>query len=385
LHNQDLEFIGQKYLKPTLEETEAKKQEILASYDKFQLDKITWLNNVYIEETTKKPLWSVYNNNIHDYEVAKNKDLKDFQQEEVVSMMKSFIYVAPMTLGSIKAFVNRYFDYWVEKGYITINPILGEKSLKGIKSNKKMLETKIYNMDEFYDLLRQMKEVTKSANIKPLLLGRYGIQGKQLIHMRSLKYKDIDIENKFVNIYDENNKFLTLIPIDNQFIDFLAELDDIVDEDSKKKLYESDVYVLETREIVNYNTVNSRVYNAFKYLNKNGKENIEDWEKVPRISFNDLLFTRQIELLLQIRKTRKISILDINSIVDIFGNIKGTAFSKYHIQEKYESLTKDKVLLIQGGYAKFENKMEILKVNMIDPLAYDTVNEICESIGLNID
>lgn len=381
--NQELEFIGQKYLKETPEETELKKQEILESYDKFQLDKIIWLNNTYKDETTKKPLWSVYNNNIHDYEVAKNKDLKDFKREEVISMMKSFIYAMPTTVGTIKAFVNGYFDYWVEKGDITINPLLGEKSLKGLKSSKRLLETKIYDMDEFYDMLRQMKEVTKSMNIKPLLLARYGILGKQVIYMRRLTYKDIDVKNKFVNIYNENNEFITLIPVDDRFIDFLAELDDVIEEESKKKMFESDVYVLEAREIVNYNTTNSRVYNAFKALNNNGRENIEEWKDVDRISFNNLLFTRQIELLLQIRKVRKLSFLDIKNIIDLFGETKDTLSTKYQLQEKYESLTNDKVVDTKSGTAK--DRMKILEVNMIDPVSYETVKSICESIGMNID
>lgn len=381
--NQELEFIGQKYLKETLEETESKKQKILASYDKFQLDKIIWLNNTYNDETTKKPLWSVYNNNVHYYEVAKNKDLKDFKREEVISMMKSFIYAMPTTIGTIKAFVNGYFDYWVEKGEITINPLLGEKSLKGLKSSKRLLETKIYDMDEFYNMLRQMKEVTKSANIKPLLLARYGILGKQVSYMRRLKYNDIDMENKFVHIYNENNDFITLIPVDDRFIDFLAELDDVVDEESKKKLFKSDVYVLETREIVNYNTTNSRVYNAFKALNRYGEENIEDWKKVDRISFNNLLFTRQIELLLQIRKTRKLSSFDIKNIITLLGETKDTLSIKYQLQEKYESLTNDKVVDTKSGVAK--DRMKILEINMVDPIAHDTVKSICESIGINID
>lgn len=381
--NEELEFIGQKYLKETQEETEVKKQEILSNYDEFQLDKITWLNNTYEEDTTKKPLWSVYNNNIHDYEVAKKKDLKDFKREEVVSMMRSFIYAMPTTVGTIKAFVNGYFGYWVEKGYITVNPLAGEKSLKGLKPSKRLLETKLYDMDEFYDLLEQMKEVTKSANIKPLLLARYGILGKQAIYMRQLKYKDINVENKFVNIYNENNEFITLIPVDDRFIDFLAKLDDVTEEESKKKLFESDVYVLDTRSIVNYNTTNSRVYNAFKALNENGRKTVEDWEDVSRISFNNLLFTRQIELLLQIRKHRKISIYDIDNIIKVLDNIKEVSSTKYPLQWKYESLTKDKIVDIPSGYGR--DRMKILEVNMIDPIAHDVVNEICESIGINID
>lgn len=383
--NQELEFIGQKYLMETTEQTEAKKQEILQSYDQFQLDKIAWLNNTYDDESTKKPFWSVYNNNIHDYEVAKNKDLKDFTRDEAISMMKSFIYAMPATIGTIKAFVNRYFDYWAEKGEITINPLLGEESLKGFKASKKLLETKLYDMNDFYELLYKMKETEAItlANLKPLLLARYGIVGKEAIYMRQLKYSDIDIVNKFVNIYDESGEFISLLPIDNRFIDFLAELDGVVEEESKQSLYNSDAYVLEARQILNYNTVNSRVYTAFKLLNKWGKENVENWEDVGRISFNKLVFTRQIELLLQIRKSRRLTSVDMESIMILMNDATTSLSVIYQLQNKYVGLTKDEVIEKRLGRKKESRK--ILELSMIDPVAEETVKNICESIGISID
>jgi len=379
LLKEELEFIGQKYERDTPEETEAEKQRILGEYDQFQLDKIVWLNNTYSDEITKKPLWSVYNNNIHDYEVAKNKDLKDFKSEEVVSMLNSFIYAMESTMGTIKLFVNKYFEYWIEKGHVSVNPLSGVESMKTLKSSKKLLQTKLYNMDEFYSLLRDMKEVVDSENIKPLLLARYGVLGKEAIYMRRLRYKDIDVENKFINIYDENEQFITLMPIDNKFIEFLLEVDQIVEEESIKQLFQSDTYVINTRDLVNYNTVNSRVFTAFKMLNKKRKEEVADAEKIDRIAFNDLLFTREIELLLQIRKERKLTATDVEAIIKIFNESKINATSIAMMRKRYESLTGDNVIKKQTG--KFKAKTVEFKV--IDPNSFQTVKDICKSIGFN--
>lgn len=369
----------------TLEKTEEKKQKILKSYDKFQLDKIAWLNNVYDEEINKKPLWSVYNNNIHDIEIAKNKDLKDFNKDEAVSMMNSFIYAMPSTLNTIKVFVNKYFDYWVEKGEIMINPLLGEQSLKGTNHSKNMLKSKLINMKDFYNILSQMKQLEKirPENLKPLLLARYGVVGKQAINMRCLRYKDIDIVNKFVNIYNENNEFVTLIPIDDRFIDFLAEIDGGVEEESKQSLYKSDAYVLETRQILNYNTVNNRVYTAFKFLNEWGNKEVEGWENVERISFNNLVFTRQIELLLQIREHRRLTIIDVENIILIMSNDDKT-YADLQLKKKYMSLTKDKVLDIQYGQLK-KSINKVLEANMVDPFAIEEVKRIRKEIGFEED
>lgn len=375
---QELEFIGQKYEKDTIEETESEKQRILSNYDQFQLDKIVWLNNTYADEITKKPLWSVYNNNIHDFEVAKNKDLKDFTSDEVISMLNSFIYALESTMGTIKLFVNKYFEYWIEKGHISVNPLAGVESMKSLKSSKRLLQTKLYDMDEFYTLLREMKGATSPQNIKPLLLARYGIIGREAIYMRRLKYKDIDVKNKFVSIYNENDELITLMPIDDRFIEFLLELDQIVLEESKKQVFQSDAYVLNTRELVNYNTVNSRVYIAFRELNKKRKEEVEDYEKVERISFNDLLFTREIELLLQIRKERKITSIDIENVIKVFNESKINASSVAVMRRRYESLTGDST--IKKVIGKYKKAVEL---TIIDPNSYETVEKICESIGFN--
>lgn len=378
---QELEFIGQKYERATPEETEAEKQRILSSYDQFQLDKIVWLNNTYADEVTKKPLWSVYNNNIHDFEVAKNKDLKDFKSDEVVSMLNSFIYALESTMGTIKLFINKYFEYWIEKGHVSVNPLAGVESMKSLKSSKRLLQTKLYDMDEFYSLLREMKEVNNAVNIKPLLLARYGIIGREAIYMRQLRYKDIDVENKFVNIYDENRELKTILPIDDRFVEFLLELDSIVEEESKKQVFQSDVYVINTRELVNYNTVNSRVYNAFKFLNIKRKE--EGKETIERISFNDLLFTREIELLLKIRRERKITANDVENIIRIFNESKINASSISVMRKRYESLTGDAVIKKQVG--RYKKSAEFVEFVVIDPNSHETVEKICKSIGMNIE
>jgi len=379
LLKENLEFIGQKYERDTPEATEKEKQRILGEYDQFQIDKIVWLNNTYEDEITKKPLWSVYNNNIHDYEVAKNKDLKDFKSNEVVSMLNSFIYAMESTMGTIKLFVNKYFEYYIEKGDISVNPLSGVESMKTLKSSKKLLQTKLYNMDEFYSLMREMKECVGSENIKPLLLARYGVLGREVIYMRRLRYKDIDVVNKFISVYNENEEFITLMPIDDRFIEFLLEVDSIVEEESIKQLFQSDAYVINTREIANYNTVNSRVFTAFKLLNKKRKEEVIDAEKIDRISFNDLLFTREFELLLQIRKERKISSYDIEAIIKIFNESKINATSVAMMRKRYESLTGDNVIKRQTG--SFKAKTAEFKV--IDPNSYQTVKDICASIGFD--
>ena len=53
--------------------------------------------------------------------------------------------------------------------------------------------------------------------------------------------------------------------------------------------------------------------------------------------------------------------------------------------EKLYNTTKNE-LLLEIQYGKLKKSInKVLETNMIDPLAEETVNEICKSIGLTID
>jgi integrase len=384
LLSQELEFIGKKYIKETPEKTEEAKQKILRSYDKYQLAKITWLNNVYEDDITKKPLWSVYKNNIHDFEVAKQKDLKFFTHDEMKSMLNSFIYAMDTTKRTLIVFVNQYCEYFVGKD-ISINPCTGISFAKTAKTSKKLLQTKVYGMDDFYELLTKMKYKTKGDNIKPLLLARYGIIGKQAMFMRTLKWNDIDTEHLIVNIRDDNGEIIREIPIDRRFVEFLVELEEQkVNEGEEFNILKSDAYVLGSGAITKYATMNSRIYNACNSLNKDLKEGEE---KQDRINISDLLFTRQLEMLLNIRKERKVRTDDIENILQLFYESNVSQSVAINFKTRYESLTGDKVVnrLRINKKSKNYNDANREALYLVDLDAEKTVKDICKNIGLTIE
>jgi hypothetical protein len=377
----NLEFIGKKYIKETPEKTEEAKQKILKKYDEYQLAKITWLNDVYEDDITKKPLWSAYNNNIHDVEVAKGKDLKYFTHDEMKGMLNSFIYAMDTTKRTIISFVNQYCEYFVGKD-ISINPCTGISFAKVAKSSKKLLQTKVYNMDEFYELLTKMKYKTKADNIKPLLLARYGIIGKQAMFMRRLKWNDINTEQLIVNIRDDNDEVIRCIPVDQRFINFLLDLEEQkVNDGQEYNIFKSDAYVLESNGIIKYATLHSRIYNACNSLNKDLKEGEEKQE---RINISDLLFTREIELLLDIRKERKLRTDDVESVLSIFYETNISQNVLLNLKYRYEGLTGDKVMSKSTANKRSKEygneRRELL--HLIDLDAEQTAKEIAIDIGL---
>jgi integrase len=378
----NLEFIGKKYVRETPEKTEEAKQKILQGYDEYQLNKITWLNNAYEDDITKKPLWSAYKNNIHNFEVAKQKDLKFFTHDEMKNMLNSFIYAMDTTKRTLIVFVNQYCEYWVNKGEISVNPCTGISFAKTAKASKKLLQTKVYGMDAFYELLTKMKYKTKGDNIKPLLLARYGIIGKQAMFMRRLKWNDIDTENLIVNIHDDNDEVVKCIPVDQRFIDFLVGLEEqTVKEGEELNILKSDSYVLESTGVIKYATLHSRIYNACNSLNKDLKEGEEKQE---RINISDLLFTRQLELLLSIRKERKLRTDDIENILQLFYGTKVAQSVIINFKNRYESLSEDKVVskLTINKRSKNYNNESREALYLVDVDAEQTVKDIAKNIGL---
>lgn len=357
-----LEFIGQKY------ETEDEKQRILQTYDEYQLAKIEYLNNEYESDKAKFPYFLVYNNNLHYAEVAYKKDLKFFTQEEIESTIKSCIYASDSTRKTMGVFCNLYCEYWHERGDIDVNPCNGIILKDLAKNNFKILKTKLYDMDKFLNICRLMMNKANPQHIKPLLLARYGVIGKEAIFMRRLRWKDIDSENMVVKIFDEKNEFMIVIPIDNRFIEFLVQLHGFKPE-QKEKLLKSEAYVLDDKKLLNYGTVNSRVNTVCKSV-----------EGLERISFGDLLFTRQLELLLKIRKGRKINTEDVKKVIGMFteqetvNSIKVTT-----LKNRYEELTGDTVPIY--FYARPKEKTEL---ELTDGQAESFVDGICEKLSLSI-
>ena len=371
-----LEFIGQKYEMPTIEETEQKKQEILSSYDEYQLRKIQYLNNLYDDIETKMPYWSTYNNNLHRLEIAYKKDLMKFTKAEIEGAIRSCIYASDSTRRMMGVFCDLYCEYWVGKEIFS-NPCNGISLKKLTQNSPKTLKSKIYGMDEFMILCQAMRTKSNPKHIKPLLLGRYGIIGKQASFMRNLQWRDIDMGEMKVNIYEDffnketketERKFITDLPIDDRFLTMLFELEDVKPEQIIE-LMKSESYVLDTGAVLHYGTVNSRVNTVCKSV-----------EGGSRISFGDLLFTRQIEMLLKQRKERKINTNDIKQVIKQYSGEKVNSVKVTTLKDRYEDLMGDSVAIYY--YTRGEEKTLL---ELIDPHSREFAQKHAEELNLKID
>lgn len=332
-------FIGQDY--KTIQE----KNEILDTYDELQKAKLTFLNDMYNNPNTLKNLWSIYTNHIHKFEKDLNKDLMFFDEIEVDEILANRFRYAQTTKTNIIQFANVYKRWGVDRGDISGNSVEAINRKTATKDMSKVLINRLWGLGKFYNLLVDIERTTELQNTIPMLLARYGISGKQLIDMRALRWNDIDYEKKQVKII-KDGQLIRILEVDDRFIEWIEKYKESSSSSEGTVDYG---YVLRKRnkardssDMENYNTINSKIYRAC--------EGVE----IPRIAFGDLIKSRYIDLLLDIRKDRKLTSGDFVWVVENFKEDNKGMSGATNLKNFYEALTGDSVIMksTSGGVSK---------------------------------
>lgn len=326
MRKEDFEFIGVKSYKG-----EEERMKILNSYDKYQLKKLEFLNLYYDNDWTRLTYFRNYNNNIHDYEVAKNKDLMNFSPDEAESIIKSCVWTVGNTQKGLFTFGKKYCS-WCKNvlKLVDINPfdLLVMKTVT--KDSKAKLQRKIVPLKIFYKQCNEMiKEGVTLEHVMTVICIRYGIAGENLNQIRNLKWSNIDYDNKMVLIENEQGKIVTRIPVDNEFLYWLNKVEHLP----------TDTYVFGSKmgygKPLEYASIYTRIRKCYNKI-----EAVQQGIKDP-------LFNRQFEIMLLLRQKRQLYDYDITRILERFYGRRMHEYSRsqmYAIIEKYEILTDDKVL-----------------------------------------
>lgn len=210
---------------------------------------------------------------------------------------------------------------------INLNPCEGLKS-KNFNTNVDALKNKIIGLDKFWDMIDEM--LAKDCHVQlvlPLVLSRYGIYGKNAWDLLNLKYSQINEKEKIVTLYYEDGNFKTSILVDEKFINII----------NKSKIE---------------NVVNS-IYRGI-YL--------------AIIKFNNLVKSRKLDFLLNIRSKRRINTEDVLNTIRLF-EPKMSKGSYHSLVKDIEILTGEKVLY------KYEKG-----VKLIDPNSKAFVDNIVKDL-----
>lgn len=324
LHRDDFEFIGVKSFDPK------DREYILDKYDEYQIKKLEFLNLYYPNHNTRLTYYNNYQNNFHDYEVQKGKDLMNFSTDEMISVIKSCVWTLEGNKDALMTFAKVYCSWCKSVLHeIPTNPCdLIVKSVVAT-SSKVLLKQKILPLNIMYKQFVQMEqEKLNPSNMVVVLLARYGISGDNLEIMRNLKWQNIDRQNLFINLENENGVITTRVPIDENFLFWLDKVPHTID----------DTYVVYKKgagsaKPLAYASVYTRFRLAFQSI------------EAKQFGFKDLLFSRQVELLLQMRRRRQLNSDDFRTMIEKFNGTTDYSYTRVNsLMKKYESLTGDMVL-----------------------------------------
>lgn len=353
-----MKFIGKKY------RDEKEKQIILNSYDDFQREKLIFLNELYDNENTLFAMWRVYDRYIHIYEIHMQEDLKYFDTVQVKNILFMLFNYSDDTTRTIYTFMRTYFEYCIGKAEIFQNPTEIIDIDMYLANNRKAKEDKIYSLDYVYSLVDETKRYSSFSNVIPLLLVRYGVKGNKMSWLVNLKWSDVDFKNKEISIFDRNDgKLITSLPVDDRLLETLDQYRNYL---ADKNILND--YILTSKNGNQISTIG--VHSRNKYLTDDLSKYIDNFK---RISTNDLLKSRQIELLLKIRSKRKLSTYDTEMISEVLnGRIEGQYVQR--LKRFYKDITDEKVLPILAG-----------EMALIDENSEKFATDIAARLNINLD
>lgn len=306
--------------------------EKLSRASRFEQQKQIYFDEIYKNNNSKVTIYNVYKKNILNWELILNKDLYEFDIAQLDELISSIPSSSIHIKASVYSFCNQYLNYCISKRIISMNNIKALPRDTYTEISQKLASSKLISYKQFWDMIQLMEVHTDIQNIIPIVMSYYGINGDDMKWMRNLKLEDLDKENEVAYITSEG-EIKAVIPVDDKFIDYCKKACEEADIGSE---YVSTSTIIKPTinsrsDVVPENSLYARIYEAF------------DSSGIKRIRLNDLVKSRKIALLLDIRKRRKLNTLDFQGVCSIFkpGCSRGIYNS---LQKYYEMATRDTVM-----------------------------------------
>lgn len=271
-----------------------------------------FINSIYDNKNSKIVQYNLWKQNIKYIEEAKQKPLYEFNINEIRQLLESIPSIKYSVKHSVYSYCNLYFEFCINRGLISINPIQGLNKDDVLILNKKATKINLISDKDFYNLLIKLENNCEVKDFISLVLAKNGIIGEKLSEMRSLKYSDI-IGNRICI----SNKEIILNDADINWIN---------------KAYNNNEYVINNNNglAVTENWIYKRLYKCFKEAD------------AKRVTFNTVLNSSKIKMLLNKRRQR---ILNTNDVLDVvrYYNPNSCRSNYTTLKKLYETVTNDKV------------------------------------------
>lgn len=328
-------------------------------------NKRIFLEEVYPLENTKETQMSNYLNNLLPIEKILNKDLMYFNTEEIENLLINMVGVSAGYKQSLFSFMNSYCEYCVDKGFVNMNPCAVIKPSEIIYSSVQQLMKGMMGVDQFNNTLRILESRTNmiATGFLALCLARDGVLGKKCCDL--IKLEEEDIRNGFINIYNkvDNDEdyglLLTSLPIDDDIMKWYYKYKDIREYEGlgtrKSKIVLEGKYILKKSS---YTTTRQE-----EYISVNGLLNMINQNcimaGIPRISLSKMQMSYKLDMLLDIRRQRKINEYDIRKINKMVNYNFTSAQSVINLKQFYTGISGEEVL--KGDKIEIDDGKEFVK------------------------
>ena len=183
--------------------------------DEYQKRKYDWLTNNDYGEATIITYWSQLNK-IHELELIKNKDLYEFDKQDIINIVKNIATTAIQTKRVYWSLIKRYIDWTVEIGLNYVgNPCDQIDTNDILNINSVALENQYIELNYFYNSIIAFD--CSDIDRMLLILLRYGVPINQAM---DVKWEDVDRDDMVLNIINKKSELLRL-PIDSLFLMFV--------------------------------------------------------------------------------------------------------------------------------------------------------------------
>ncbi|BCZ47607.1 hypothetical protein psyc5s11_36740 [Clostridium gelidum] len=298
--------------------------------NEFQKRKADWIEKIdRYSENTRKVYWVVLNSKVTPLEIQENKDLYNWNKEEIISLIKDNTTNSKATKMNLYTIIVMYIKWAYQNGVKSgENPCdtIDTKALFTI--DEAVLKESYQTLQEFYDFILGLN--CSDVDRAMITLIRYGVSIDQV---GTIKWEDIDKENKVLNVNREEKESLQL-PIDNLFIMMIdkAKMCDRYAPGQKMVEYVDYGYVIKASATVDWKVIPAiNIYNKVGVISRNNK--------IMRISVSKLYINRKHDLLFNILNDYgKVTKLDIEKVIEIFGE-EITAIKSFKLKQEFELIS----------------------------------------------
>lgn len=348
--------------------TEKDVEKIYKTKTIYEINKNNYLNDYYVKFPTKQTEYYLYNSSILYNELAREKDVSLFSTSEIKDLIESVPTGSKGQQYRVYKFINQYCAWMVANGFINYNPC-DSLDKKDFNANIKVLQNKIIGLDKFWEMINVM--TANGAHVQlvlPLVLSRYGIYGNRAYDILSARYEDIDKENKTITLHYPDGTFKTSLLIDDRFINIVekSKTENEVDSDYKAE-YRYTGYIIRRSSLAGKDADDKELIGGLVRRAKAAYEFAEGWHK---IKYNNLVKSRKLDFIFNIRRNRRINTEDVLNVIRIF-EPKASSGSYHSLVADIESLLEEKVLFkYEKGAKLIDNNASEFMDKVIDRLDF---------------